>query len=109
MYEFLKDIPPEQRIEGQSDIDLGAVTINPATEEGQEFTAGGLDLGGAGYTGDLVTDTPRSFLSGFNEMVLGTPDFVINQIAELGEAAGVIPPNVDTRNYLNRLFNSGDY
>ena len=26
MYEFLKDIPPEQRIEGQSDIDLGAIS-----------------------------------------------------------------------------------
>jgi len=108
MYEFLKDIPPEQRIQNQSNIDLGAVTVNPAVEEGQNISTG-LNVGGAGYTGDLLTDTPRSFLSGFNEMILGTPDLVINQIAELGETAGVIPPNVDTRNYLNRLFNSGDY
>ena len=108
VYKFLENVPAEQRIDADVTKDTAEVTTAPNVEEGTPIT-GGMNLGGAGYTGSLLTDTPRSFLSGFNEMVLSLPDLAINTVAELGEAAGVIPPNVNTRDYLKRLFNSGDY
>ena len=56
----------------------------------------------AGLAGD--------FVKGFNEIILALPDAAINAIAEIGERLGVVPDkDIADRNYLNRIFNQGDY
>ena len=64
----------------------------------------GVTIGGAdaGLAGD--------FVKGFNEIILALPDAAINAIAEIGERLGVVPDkDIADRNYLNRIFNQGDY
>jgi len=46
---------------------------------------------------------------GANELILGLGDIPINLIAESLEAAGIVEPNTDMRNYLLRTFNSSDF
>ena len=70
----------------------------------------------AGFFGvklpEFVTGTEKAvyeFARGFNNVIVGLPDAGINAIMEGLEKVGVVPENERSRDYLMRVFNSGDY
>jgi len=104
----------ERNLSGQrplTSMDIGKGTPTGTTPEMEGFTAEAEKLSvsrqdttraDAGLAGD--------FVKGFNEIILALPDAAINAIAEIGERLGVVPDkDIADRNYLNRIFNQGDY
>tara|TARA_R100001443_G_scaffold117338_2_gene141519 strand:- start:43 stop:3339 length:3297 start_codon:yes stop_codon:yes gene_type:complete len=63
-----------------------------------------------GFTekGGIPSEIANTF-RGFNEMITPFFDVPVNYLAEALEAAGVIEPNEDPRDYLNRVVNAEDY
>ena len=58
--------------------------------------------------GGMPSEIANNF-RGFNEMITPFFDLPVNLLAEAFEAAGVIEPNEDPRDYLNRVVNAEDY
>ena len=93
------------------------VENRPASETGKFLNVEGESIPARG----LATQDPSfglkmmgTFARGFNDIILPLPDAIINVTADLLTSFGKAnPEDVDspdkTRNYLNRLFNSGDY
>ena len=104
--------------EGQDSLLFPAIVENrPASETGKFLNVEGESIPARG----LTTQDPSfglkmmgTFARGFNDIILPLPDAIINVTADLLTSFGKAnPEDVDTpdktRDYLNRLFNSGDY
>ena len=103
--------------EGETPTIPAIVENRPASEtgkflnvEGESIPARGLRTQDPSFTLKMM----GTFARGFNDIILPLPDAIINVTADLLTSFGKAnPEDVDspdkTRNYLNRLFNSGDY
>ena len=103
--------------EGETPNIPAIVENRPASETGKFLNVEGKRIPARG----LRTQDPNfglkmmgTFARGFNDIILPLPDAIINVTADLLTSFGKAnPEDVDTpdktRNYLNRLFNSGDY
>ena len=67
------------------------------------------ESGEASYTGTTTEKVIRTTLQGINNVIVGIPDIALNALMEGLEKVGVVPENERSRDYLMRLFNSGDY
>ena len=103
--------------EGETPNISAIVENRPASETGKFLNVEGKRIPARG----LTTQDPSfglkmmgTFARGFNDIILPLPDAIINVTADLLTSFGKAnPEDVDspekTRDYLNRLFNSGDY
>ena len=93
----------------ETDIESG-LTI-PGEKKLDEDTAFGLPVRPARkdmppILGSKYVDAP---VYGLNSMITGLLDLPTNLLAEVLEAANLIEPNENPRDYVDRLVNSGDY
>ena len=103
--------------EGETPTIPAIVENRPASETGKFLNVEGESIPARGLrTQDpsFISKMAGTFARGFNDIILPLPDAVLNGLADFVTFMGKAnPEDVDspdkTRNYLNRLFNSGDY
>ena len=103
--------------EGETPTIPAIVENRPASETGKFLNVEGESIPARGLrTQDpsFISKMAGTFARGFNDIILPLPDAVLNGLADFVTLMGKAnPEDVDspdkTRNYLNRLFNSGDY